>query len=255
MYTATRMASLLSLLALEPIRTLVKNMYGRLCKHLGRKDQSERGTRSRETTLPTPFSDPTFKCVPGKSILLHDSILDGLCSLLNKEDSGGAVVYIPASSPLRGPGQIQLHAAARRLRTLTMRSVTYKSLSQSLGDSNVMLHADAEADPGPSTMPYRPARILQMFSHVRVLSGGPTKSEEFCVVQFLNPLPDELRSKDWFRKQGPVGGSLWSQTFNPKCHVIRASSVVCHYARTPLDLSELGGPTFHVLPLDRVSSA
>ncbi|KAF6755596.1 hypothetical protein DFP72DRAFT_811306, partial [Ephemerocybe angulata] len=246
MFTATRMANLLSLLSLDKVRGVVRNMYARIQKYLG---IAERGTRSHDVSPANKSGVGNTTSKPGKRIKINDTILSELCQLLN--DTSGKQTYVPSGGDReRTKSQIFLHPSAEQFHALHHDGVTYRPLYRSHGDSNILLKDSAST----TGITYKPARILQILAHTRKSPGDGFLREIFCVIQYLNPLPNGLIEQDWFRRFGVVGGSLWTRDYGPQIHVIRPSAIVCHFARTPMDLEEIPGLTFHVLPLDRVSN-
>lgn len=252
MYTAARTANLLAFVALDSVRKITKNMYSRLQRYLGRKDQSGRGTRGHGMEgEPRSTQGDSDTHSSGKDFELHETVIEGLCAILNQEL--GNEVYCPSSTSNFSQGtRIHLHPSAQRLHSLFVGGVTYRPLHRAPGDSNILLHSDASTVGNQNRTPYQPARILLLFSHNRKTPDGTIAREEFCLVQYLKPLPPDLVEKDWFRKQGSIGGSLWTQQYDTRLYVIRPSSIVCHFARTAHELQEIGVATYHVLPLDRV---
>lgn len=242
---------MLSFLSLAGVAGIVRNMYDRLKKYLGRTEQGDRGTRSHGIgPRSTQAQDQSVhEPAAGKKVALDEIIIEKLCGLLNAEV--GVERFTPASLLTKErTTQIFLHAQGTQHHALRHEGVTYRPLYRSPGDSNILLHSTENI--GSSGVPYCPARILKIFTHTRMNPRNAVVTEVFCAIQRLKPLPSELVEKDWFRKFGAIGGSLWSGDYGPTIEVIRPSAILCHFAKTPLELEEMGVPTFHVFPLDRV---
>ncbi|KAF6745571.1 hypothetical protein DFP72DRAFT_824306 [Ephemerocybe angulata] len=243
MYTATRMANLLSLLSLAKVMRIVRNMYARLEKYFGRP---ERGTRTHD--IFTRDRGVTHTSRAAKKAILSDPIFNALGHYLN---SFGEEIYIPASTRLaKKETEIFLHPEIEMLHVISHQGVDYRPMYRSPGDSNILLRV--EAAHGSSDLHYQPVRILQIFAHSRKTPDDRNVRQVFCAVQHLKPLPASLVGQDWFRRFGAVGGSLWTREYTPDICIIEPTAIVCHFARTAMDLEELPIPAFHILPLDRV---
>ena len=178
--------------------------------------------------------------------------LEKLANLVNADPSSG-IVFIPVHLfSIRDhayPDHL-LHPSAKSLNSFKYEGTTYRPVHRSSGDSNILLR-DAGSDLG-----YQAARLEKVFSHRRLAIDG-IQEEVFCVIRCLKPLQESQLQEDWFRKFKGVGGSLWTTEYDDDSglRVIRPSSLLGHFGRTLMPETEalLGEPTYHVLPLDRVS--
>jgi hypothetical protein len=219
-------------------------MYQRLQKVI---NPDARGTRLHDMLA----SSSQARCVPKIKVNLPPAALESLATLLNSEE-GGEVVYIPAHTSLAiDPGSLFLHPLASVLPSIKQTGTTYRPFSRAPRDSNVLIRSESVGG-----LTYRPARIEEIFTHERESTGREVVSEVFCVVRLLQALPQQLVEKDWFRAFGLVGGSLWSTIYEDQSHIIRPSSIMCHFASTIVEASATGFDcdATHILPLDRVGS-
>lgn len=244
MYTASRASNLLALLAVGGLKTLVSNMYAKLNKIINR---DSRGTRLHDLildSLDTEQPPPTTTVAP---ITLEVPVLEALAAYLN---TSATITYIPVhrfearSAP---HARCLLHDSAQSLPSLKQAGTTYRPYHRSDGDCNVMVR--------PAMGDAFPARLELIFMHERLV-GSDVSKDIFCAIRRLKPLEIALQQQDYFRKF-EIGGSLWSPEYADELQVVRPQALMCHFARTEFSAADtqVGLPTLHVLPLDRVSSS
>ncbi|KAH6902207.1 hypothetical protein BKA70DRAFT_1229248 [Coprinopsis sp. MPI-PUGE-AT-0042] len=232
-----RAANLASLLREPGISAAIGDMAEHYTTFISRDQQ---GTRVQPV-----LEDHTQDSVAPAAFRLADNLITLLVALLNSE-GGNYVAYGRAQILATGQGNTPVHSTATRCSKLTMNGVTYKPFKRSPGSSNVICRR-CGADGG------RPARILSIFKHSRVLPQGSVVEESFVEISYLIPLPEEVSSYNPYQRFPETGGSLWSSTWDSNPILVRPSSIMCHFARTELNLATVG-PCLHVMPLDRLKT-
>ncbi|KAI0711247.1 hypothetical protein C8Q76DRAFT_568046, partial [Earliella scabrosa] len=184
-------------------------------------------------------------------IRLDDTTYRSLMTMLNSENP--SVCYVDRKTDQ--PGQIRLPRMATQYSKLLVSGIYYHSYRSAPRDSNV-LFMPTSSPPTPSSAIHVDASVGQIqaiFTHTRGLVTGAEVSETFLVVSRFTELEAEHAVHDRFRRVPIAGGRLVYDKLEQRPYIIRASQVVCHIAKTRLDIPAIKEPCVHILPLDRVS--
>lgn len=232
---------------MEGLKELVSNMYSKLRSMV---DRDSRGTRLHDLILDPLHSEPHPPTSSTTPITLEIPIIEALTAHLN---SVGDMTYLPAyraEAPSGPHSHCLLHGTAVSLPALKYGGTTYRPHFRSEGDSNVMIRPAGSGN-------LFPGRLELVFLHERV-EGAQILKDLFCLIRPLRPLDVIVQHRDFF-KQFEMGGALWSTDWedDSRLLIIRPQSLVCHFARTAFEAqdTQVGLPTFHVLPLDRVCTS
>jgi hypothetical protein len=128
---------------------------------------------------------------------------------------------------------------------LKTHGIQYQPYHISSGNSNVVfqpINTSSEAA----------GQIIEIFLHTHENQMGNTVEETFVVVKQLVSLSSSDQQYDVFRKYNPIGGILYYAEYSSTIQVIRPQDLVCHFAKTPLQIQDIEKLCIHVLPLDQV---
>lgn len=136
---------------------------------------------------------------------------------------------------------------------IALRGVRYASADVFERDSDVIFHPVGPAR-GSQTCA---GRIDKIFTAPPSMSSDSNAVNVFVVVQPYSPLPTTSNEKTLAldrvcRSFHPVAGYLSSSLRQESC-IVRATDIVCHFAKLPLDEVLPDSDVMHVLQLDRVS--
>lgn len=136
---------------------------------------------------------------------------------------------------------------------IAIRGVRYASADVNERDSDVIFR---RVEPGSRSQTCA-GRIDKIFTAPSLASSDPNAVTVFVVIQPYRPLPatsnEETLALDRVcRSFHPVAGYLSSSQRQESC-VVRATDIVCHFAKLSLDEVLLDDNVIHVLQLDRVS--
>ncbi|OSC96548.1 hypothetical protein PYCCODRAFT_1378951 [Trametes coccinea BRFM310] len=175
---------------------------------------------------------------------LDEIVYNLLLKTLNGETD--RATYVDSATTSKRAGERYLSREAQQHSDIIIRGIHYRTTPTSLRDSNVQYRlSSSDADPAVG-------RIRSIFTHSRKGVEGRWISETFLVVDRLEELSENDARLDNFRRYPYAGGRLYYEQVRPSYHVIRPPQIICHVARTPLNVSGISSPTVHVLPLDRV---
>ena len=105
-----------------------------------------------------------------------------------------------------------------------------------------------------SSAPWKAGKIVSIFvSKQPTGDNRPMTSGPFFVVENYRPLSNTEAMYDCYRRYGDAGGRLFHTEHNGSV-LLLMRDIICHFARTTVDVPELGGDLMHVLPLARVGS-
>lgn len=96
---------------------------------------------------------------------------------------------------------------------------------------------------------YHAGRIQQIFDYTFYDREGEV--ETFLFVTPLAELSEADAQHDPYRQYKFAGGELYYAKDLPGI-IVSAADVLCHFARTPVNIPEIIQPCIHVLPLDKV---
>ncbi|RDX39689.1 hypothetical protein OH76DRAFT_1367271 [Lentinus brumalis] len=181
---------------------------------------------------------------PKETFLLDDDCYDVLLTMLNREV--GRLQYVDGP-PENTIGRLRLPHAAIRVPKLFISGVFYHSCRSAPRNSNILFTHPASAE-------VRAGFIKDIFVHSRPSLGGTSTVEEtyLAVSGYVELSPTDL-AQDKFRKFPIAGGRLVYARTDPRVYIVRPSQIVCHFAKTKLQVTNITAPCIHVLPLDRVS--
>ena len=127
-----------------------------------------------------------------------------------------------------------------------IQGVKYQPDHISPGNANIVF-----SSPGSSTSAL--AKIIEIFLHTRRDLTGVMVEETFLAVQELLHLSNSEGHHDIFRQYSAFGGILYYADYSMVIQVFHPKDLICHFAKTPMEVQSISRPCFHVLPLDRVS--
>lgn len=202
-----------------------------------------RGTRVNEVGIPDPTDISTTPQHPhatyAQSFLPHETHV----ALLHHLNSQGGQ-YVLSTSLSKLPNQTFLHPQAELIGELQIGGVRYTPSKRSLGASHAMITLNQGEEAAV------PAQVRQIFRHSR-FNNLAKHDDIFIAVSLLQPLDESNRQLDPYRTFKSFG-SLYSTAYEERIIIVRPSQIVCHYARTWMDLSEQSAPCYHILPLSHV---
>lgn len=160
-----------------------------------------------------------------------------------------AAIIHDDQSPHRTPSRSVCFA-----QKIAIRGVRYASADVIERDSDVIFRRVESASRSQTCA----GRINKIFTSPTLMSSDPNAVTVFVVIQPYGPLPatsnDETLALDRVcRSFHPVGGYLSSSRRQESC-VVRATDIVCHFAKLSLDEVLLDDEVIHVLQLDRASN-
>lgn len=120
--------------------------------------------------------------------------------------------------------------------------------SASVGDSKVLF---TDSTDGQSLLA---GSINSIFSHTRYDPGGQRMTQTFLIVDKYTRLSDGHVLADPYRQPDicKAGGCLFYNRFDTSPLLIHVNDIRCHFAFTPLKITDIDEEVIHVLPLDRV---
>ena len=241
---ACRAANLRSLLRHEGLQDILGNVIA-IYKKVTNEDP--RGTRIRDAlTLQQHANEIGIPSGPRGTHSLDDQVFKSLLTYLNKVS--GFPLYADDRSQSCLPGQLLIGRTSIPCDLIKIGGVSFKPERLSLRDSNLLFSLSGEPN-NPQA-----GRIVSIFTHERPVPGNKSATTTFLVVRRLVALTTEDKEHDDFRRY-KSGGFLCYDRYEENVDIVSAKEVLCHFARTTLSVSSIGGKCVHVLPLDRVSTA
>ncbi|KAG2094659.1 uncharacterized protein F5147DRAFT_657130 [Suillus discolor] len=209
------------------------------CVVLGKSLVTEIQKDMLRTELPTWFSRAP-KALGSKAQDMVDAY-----SRFAGEDRRGTRIrdVLQWEKPVTAQGQT--HPTTKEV---VLEEELYSALLQ-LIDTTEKLRYVGEGD--PSSKP-EAGRITKIFLHHQYSTNDSMIEETFIALQTLIPLSDTDVPYNPYRQYPLAGGFLCYNEYHTNYHVIRPSSVICHYARKPMRVQRIRQPCVHVLPLDRL---
>lgn len=240
--TACRTSNLSTLLQNPDIKATVEDLSA---AYDAFNQEDQRGTRVRDVLSPDQSATagiPT-KAALRRSQKLSEATLFSLAQYLNKENKGNYVPYW-LNIPKRA-GSTDIYLDAIFCSKVMIGGVSYKPAKTAPGSSNALLR------PYPGSQP-QPAIIQEIFAHRRIQNGKEVE-ETFLAVKYLVPLESSHEKRDPYRRFPQLGSSLWKAEVEDRLAVIRPANILCHFAKTKLEMEGIPYPCFNVMPLNRVS--
>lgn len=248
MKTSCRAANLRPLLQDHKIGPAFSDFMKVLNKLSG---EDERGMRL-DAILRMDRPDYTTPSLPpgGQDVNLDKPHYLALLAFLNREQPSQPYVD-RRSNPEDGPRRLPF--TARAMAKVFISGIYYHAHSSSSRDSNILFSPSSSLRVDASSSFSNVGSIQAIFKHSRTLPDGRDVSEIFLrVAQFTELSPDD-QSRDLFRRFPIAGGRLVYEKVSSKVVIIRPSQVICHVAKTPLNIAGIDQACIHILPLDRVS--
>lgn len=178
-----------------------------------------------------------------KEVVLEEELYSALLQLIDNTEQ---FRYVGEGDP-RSSDQLFLRRKVLRSNHILIHGVSYRPSDFSQCDSNILFRSSLGSKP-------EAGRIIKIFIHHRYSTNNSMVEETFIALQTLIPLSDTDVAYDPYRRYPIAGGFLCYNEYHTKYRVIRPSSVICHYARTPMRIQRIRQLCVHVLPLDRVST-
>lgn len=241
--TAVRRANLLPLIEDPVIREKIAELHGEIHDVL---NEDHHGTRIHNVlSLETLQTAPDTGTCP--AIELSDAVYLSLLDHLNSSVPVGRL-YVHHQVRTKSPGEITLWQTAKRVNSAVHGGVRYQGYRRSPGASNILVQRIS------GNNETQPAQIEQVFSHARKSVEGKMLEEIFLEIRYVRPLPESEQRRDPYRHFNGVGGSLWMNQYQSTTCVIQPEQIICHIAKTVMNINGIQQPCFHILPLNRVSN-
>ncbi len=207
-------------------------------------NEDPRGTRVRDAF--TWMKTVAMEGVPAKSAKsseLELPLYRSLLNLLNTEV--GYPLYVDRHTLAHGKAQHFVSQMVISCEQIHIGGVRYKPHLKSSKDCNVVYYGSDQSSTSAG-------QITQIFLHTRSLVGGGSTQETFIAIQPLSSLSKEDQEADPYRRYKLGGGFLCYDNLSSHSDVVRPSSIISHFAKTPVLVEKITAPCIHVLPLDRV---
>lgn len=240
-----RAANLRAVLDNKKIRSEVEELIDAY-EHLRSEDR--RGTRLRESVLHLSAADSGWHAPEhAKPVVLDDPCFGALVAFLNRR--AGREAFADAREVRREPGLRSLLNRAYHIPSVQLNGVSFKSVTNSPKDSNLIFWADE------ARTVQAPARLQEIFTYSYRDPGaaGNAKEGMFVYITPYKSLSSAHIVFDSFRSYEHAGGRLFYDEYTPGI-VIPVDSIVSHFARTPMIVQGIATPCVHVLSLDKASA-